>query len=167
MDKTIDIQQEIGNPLDSIEDIMAGHDWSFTRAHDDELFVHVTGARGTYRMTFFWQEEFSAMQLFCEFDLHIPKKRDDMACRALRTINDDLWLGHFDVPQDSRTPIYRHTTLFRGMADSSGADHVADLIEIALAHCERSYPLFNMLASAEELSDDVITLAMTESAGTA
>ena len=99
---------------------MANHDWSFERPTDDELMVQIGARRGTYRMTFLWQEEYSAMQFFCEFDLEIPKERYDMTSKVLRDVNENLWLGHFDVPEDSNVPYFRHTTLFRGMTQTSG-----------------------------------------------
>ncbi|MEC8664831.1 MAG: YbjN domain-containing protein [Pseudomonadota bacterium] len=167
MSEKLDIFSDVSNPLDSVEDVMASHDWTFDRPHPDELFVHVTGKRGQYRMTFLWQENFSAMQFFCEMDLTIPESHKTMAARALMAINQNLWLGHFDIPEDTNTPIFRHTTLFRGMNQTSGADHIADLIEISLAECERHFSVFHMLSSKIHMNDDVLVLAMADSEGEA
>ncbi len=163
----LEIYDDVSNPLDSIEEVMAGHDWSFERPHPDELTVHVTGNFGQYRMTFIWHEEHSAMQFFCEFDLTIPKNRFDMTSKVIRAINENLWLGHFDVPEDSDIPYFRHTTLFRGLTQTSGTDHVADLIEVALAECEKHYGTFHLLAESNTLTDDLLTLALAETDGQA
>ena len=48
--------EEISNPLDSVEDILAGQDWAFSRMNNDELMVDVSGKMGTYRMIFMWQD---------------------------------------------------------------------------------------------------------------
>lgn len=163
----IDLFEDVSNPLDSIEEVMAHHDWSFERPRPDELTVHMTGNRGQYAMTFLWHEDHSAMQFFCELNLTLPKERVAMTNRALRTVNASLWLGHFDVPDDSDIPYFRHTTLFRGMTQTSGTEHIADLIEIALAECEKYYGVFSLLAAPAYLNDDLLTLALTESDGEA
>ncbi len=163
----LDIFSDVSNPLDSIEEVMAHHDWSFERPHDHELMVQISGRYGVYSMTFLWQEEHSAMQFFCEFDLQIPKERYDMTSRVIREMNENLWLGHFDVPDDSRVPYFRHTTLFRGMNHTSGTDHIADLIEVALAECEKNYNVFNMLSSSIFLNDSLLTLALADTDGEA
>ncbi|MCB9991250.1 MAG: YbjN domain-containing protein [Rhodospirillales bacterium] len=162
-----DLYEDVSNPLDSIEEVMAGHDWTFQRPTDDELTVHISGTFGQYTMTFIWHEPHSAMQFFCEFDLSIPTSRFDMTSKVLRGINENLWLGHFDVPEDSNAPYFRHTTLLRGMTQTSGTDHIADLIEVALAECEKYYSVFHLLAESSSLNDDVLTLALAENEGQA
>ncbi len=167
MSDNFDLYTDVSNPLDNIEEVMASHDWSFERPNDDELMVQITGKHGNYRMTFLWQEEYSAMQFFCEFDLEIPAERHDMTSKVIREINENLWLGHFDVPEDSRMPYFRHTTLFRGMNHTSGTDYIADLIEVALAECEKYYSAFNILSSHLYLNDNLLTLALADVDGEA
>jgi len=109
------------------------------------------------------EEEYSAMQFFCEFDLDIPVERYDMTSRILRGINENLRMGHFDVPFDSRMPYFRHTTLFRGMTHTSGAD----LMEIALAECEKNYNIFRMLSGPVFLDESLMALALAGAGGRA
>lgn len=162
-----EIFQDVSNPLDSVEDVLNNQEWIFNRPHADELSVHVNGKLGIYRMTFLWQEEYSAMQFFCEYDIALPKERQDMINRVLRSVNERLWLGHFDVPAGSMAPTFRHTSLFRGWTHSSGAEHIEDLVEIALAECERHHNTFNMLSSSLYLDQDILTLMLTDEAGEA
>lgn len=167
MSESFDPYIDVSNPLDNIEEVMANHDWSFERPSDEELMVHVTGKSGQYRMTFLWQEQYSAMQFFCEFDLTIPTERYDITSKVIRNINENLWLGHFDVPDDTNIPYFRHTTLFRGMTQTSGTDHIADLLEVALAECEKYYSVFEMLSITTYLDDNLITLALADPDGQA
>lgn len=167
MSDNSDIFTDSSNPLDSIEEVMAGYDWTFQRPTADELTVGIAGRCGDYTMTFLWQEEYGAMQFFCELDLDIPPERDDVAGRIIRRINQELWLGHFDIPPGSHRPCLRHTTLFRSLTRCSGTDYVADLIEIALAECEKYYNAFGLLASTSCPGDDILSLALSESAGEA
>lgn len=159
--------EDVSNPLDSIEDMLSGNEWAFNRLADDELTVKVAGKHGEYQLTFIWQDEFSAMQFFCEYDFTVPDARAALTGAALRRINENLWLGHFDVSSRTHAPVFRHTSLFRGNTQSSGADHIEDLVDIALAECERYHNVFSMLAAAADLTDAHLTFALSDSAGEA
>lgn len=162
----MDLLEDISNPLDSVEEVLIGNDWVFDRPNESEIVVHASSQRSQYRMTFVWQEECSAMQFFCEMEEIMPKKRMDMAMRALKTINERLWLGHFDIPDETRTPVFRYTCLFRGN-QSSGIEHVEDMVEIGMSECERFHNVFALLSTAPTLTDDVIALAMADHGGAA
>jgi len=167
MTDTSEIFEDVSNPLDCVEDILGNQEWTFTRHHIDELSVQVKGTLGLYRLTFVWQEDSSALQFFCEYDMQIPSACRDVTARALCAINERLWLGHFDLPASSQTPIFRHTSLFRGWTQTSNADHVEDLVEIALETCERYHNLFSMLSSSVAIDDKVLTLMLADQAGAA
>lgn len=162
-----ELYEEISNPLDCVEDILAGQNWSFSRTNPDELMVDVSGRLGTYRMTLLWQEEYSAMQFFCHYDLVVTEDRRDLLALALARVNSGLWLGHFDIAPDTGVPCFRHTSLFRGQTGSSGADHLQDLMDIALNECERFYPMFHALAEISDLDESQLDLAVADIAGEA
>ncbi len=167
MSESFEIFEDVSNPLDSVEDILQGNEMVFSRPNPDELTVQISGEQSSYKITFLWQEEYSAMQFFCELDIFIPQERRDLMARAMRTINEKLWLGHFDCPDHTSTPCFRHTSLFRGWTHTSGAEHVEDLIDIAIAECERHSAVFSMLASPLPLEDALLSLALTDGAGKA
>ena len=160
--------EDVSNPLDSVEDILSHNDWVFDRPHLDELSVQITGSGGAYRMTFLWQEEFSALQFYCEYDSAIPRGNMPLAAKMLKTINDTLWLGHFAIPEDTRIPCFRHTSLFRGWTHTSGTEHVEDLMEIAVAECDRYGGVFSLLSHAGTVLDEpTMALAARDSVGEA
>jgi hypothetical protein len=163
----LELFEDVSNPLDSIEDVLHTNEWSFNRPHPDELTLRISGKVGQYSLTFLWQEEYTAMQFFCECDIRIPEERQSVANEALRLINDRLWLGHFDISDHAPGPCFRHTSLFRGWTHSSGAEHVEDLVEIALAECERYYSVFSLIASPEAIDKDHLILALADKAGEA
>lgn len=163
----LELFEDVSNPLDSVEDMFRSQDWSFTRSHDEELCVTVAGKRGQYKMTFIWQEEFHAMQFFCEYDFILPDANSSTVNKVLRAINEDLWLGHFDVPVATNAPCFRHTSLFRGWTQSSGAEHVEDLVDIAIAESDRFHSIFRMLAERTHMDDSLIDFIMSDSVGEA
>ncbi len=165
----IDPYGELSNPLDSVEDILAANEWVFNRAADDELSVQVTGRHGgVYDMQFVWQEEYGAMSLTCKMgDVTIADNQIEAAGHAMRKINANLWLGHFDFVEDERVPRFRHTCLFRGMHGASGAEHIEDLVDIALAECERFSAAFDLISRPKQADDQLLSLAMMDTTGEA
>lgn len=165
MSDMVDLFEDVSNPLDGVEEILSANDWVFERMTNDEITVHITGKMGDYTLFFQWQEEFSAMKFSCTFDMHLNDTARRMAATTLSEINAQLWLGHFDFPPGTSTPCFRHTTLFRGMTQTSGVEHIEDLVDIALSECERYYPVFELLAKGADQHGADMTLAMMPSAG--
>lgn len=161
----IDLFEDVSNPLDSVEEILYANQWVFDRMNEDQLTVQITGKMGDYKLLFNWQEEFSAMQFSCQFDLDIHRDAMDLAAKMMTSINSNLWLGHFDIHQGTDIPCFRHTTLFRGMTQTSGAEHIEDLVDIALAECERFYPVFDILSHGIPANNDDLKLASMSVAG--
>ena len=160
-----DIFEDVSNPLDSVEDILHANDWIFDRMAEDELHVQITGKMGEYKLFFHWQEQYSAMQFVCQYDLDVKREAMDMAAKTMTSINSALWLGHFDFREGTEIPCFRHTTLFRGQTQTSGAEHMEDLVDIALAECERYYPVFDILSRGVPANDCEMKLALMTVAG--
>ena len=164
----LDPFQDVSNPLDSVEEVFFNNDWVFERPHEDEISVSVAGDMGVLRMHFVWQEDYSAMQFTCTFeDLTIPEPRLGETAIAISAINSHLWLGHFDLCPNDRTPRFRHTSLFRGATETSGIEQTEDLIDIAVNECERYYSAFSLLSKAEKTDHTHLSLAMMDSIGQA
>jgi len=157
--------EQAGNPLDHVEEILQAHDWVFNRMNDDELMVQVAGKSCNYRLFFIWQEEMNAMQFCCQYDLLINDRNYQTAATALMTMNENLWMGHFDLPKDTGVPSYRHTCLLRGIIDTSGSEHIEDMMDISMAQCERYYPVFYLLSAANDTNDQSLALALMDTAG--
>lgn len=165
----IDPFDELSNPLDSVEDLLNANNWTFNRADEDELRVQVSGRHGgLYDMQFVWQEEYGAMQFTCKMgDIIIDEDKIAGTSEMMRKINANLWLGHFDFLDDERIPRFRHTCLFRGMHGASGAEHIEDLVDIALAECERFFAAFDLISRPKQADDALFSLAMMDVQGDA
>jgi hypothetical protein len=169
----IDLYDEVSNPLDAIEEVMLNNDWTFDRPFMDQLSVTVAGKSTTFNLAFIWQEDFSALQFCCAPDITIHPTKMDEAAKVLNQINSTLWLGHFDVRSESLSendktayvPCFRHTSLFRGMNDTSGLAHMEDLIDIAIAECERYAMTFELFSTLNSQKKTDINLAMMDVAG--
>lgn len=170
----LDLYSDVANPLDSVEEIMVNNDWVYDRQADDELTVQISGSHGEHFLRLLWQEEFSAVQLCCMPDITIAPDKADMAAQTLQAINSGLWLGHFDLQKDKDGPpdgqadfiiCFRQTSLFRGNIENSGLAHMEDVIDIALAECERYYHTLELLTRTQSYEPHTLALAMMETAG--
>jgi hypothetical protein len=157
--------EDVSNPLDSVEEILYANEWVFDRMTEDELTVQVSGKMGEYTLFFHWQESYSAMQFTCQYDLDIHRDAKAAASQTMTDINTNLWLGHFDFRPGTEIPCFRHTTLFRGQTQTSGAEHLEDLVDIALAECERYFPVFDIFSRGLPANDCDLKLALMNVAG--
>jgi hypothetical protein len=154
------------NPLDTLEEIVSANDWNFERASPEEMLAEVAGRWGSYRLFFFWQEEISAMQFSCQFDVKVPEERWSEVARLLALINERMWLGHFDVDAEDATPMFRHTTLLRGVQGAS-VEQLEDLVDIALTECERFFPAFNFVIGEGRTAAEAVSAAILDTVGEA
>ena len=100
--QNVDIFSDVSNPLDSIEDIMVFHDWTFERINEDKLTVMISGRQGHYNLEFIWEEDYSALRLSCRPDIIIHDNKKLEALTVISNINIELWLGHFEIQKDSQ-----------------------------------------------------------------
>ncbi|MAE50560.1 MAG: hypothetical protein CMH27_01990 [Micavibrio sp.] len=167
-DIQFDYLDTVDNPLDRVEDVMNANNWIFSRVNDEELMVQITGKCCGYNLFFIWQEEMNALQFCAQYDFAINDGQISKAASVLMNINEKLWMGHFEIPSDTKIPAFRHTCLYRGMQRTSAAD-LEDLVEIALAQCEKHYAAFYILShandSARDINDNYLSLALMETIG--
>ena len=53
------------NPMDVVERLASGNDWSFERASDDEITILVTGRWTDYQLSYTWMDDIEALHLAC------------------------------------------------------------------------------------------------------
>jgi hypothetical protein len=148
-----DIWDDDCNPLDGIEDVLTSEKFAFHRMNRDELFAEVQGRYGVYRMMFAWDDSAGAMQFCCEYDFSLSESQALNGYKAVAHMNSNLWLGHFDLNPERLQPCFRHTQLFRGES-GSGADHLQDIMAIAVEECDKHFPAFYALTAANDSACD-------------
>ena len=153
------------NPLHGVEEILSAHNWEFNRMNNDELMVQVIGKACEYRLFFIWQEDMNAMQFCCQYDIGINPQNMATAARMLMKLNESLWMGHFDIPSDTKIPSFRQTCLMRGISDGGALDCIEDLVDISMALCERYYAFFHLLSIDAPANDQMLSLALMDTVG--
>lgn len=154
------------HPLDVVEQIIASHEWPFDRQGNDELAVGIAGSWCEFQLWFSWNDERHALQVCCAYDMKVPAQRRPAVHGLLALLNEQLWLGHFDMCSSTGVPMFRHTVIMRdgGTADSGVIEEV---LTIAIGEAERFYPAFQFVVWANKAPGEAMAAALIETAGRA
>ncbi len=154
------------NPVDVIEHVAALEDWIFERCGDDEITVSIVGAWSNYHVSFSWMEDVEALHLACAFDLKVSEPRRAEVGRLLTLVNEQMWLGHFDLWSGEGVVMYRHALLLAGGAEPS-ARQVEAMLTSAIEACDRYYQAFQFVVWAGKPAQEALEGALFETAGRA
>ena len=161
----ISAEQRI-NPLDVVERMASGHDWSFERDGDDEITIVSTGRWTDYQISFTWMDQIEALHIACAFDLKVPSRRQAEMQQLLSLVNEQMWVGHFDLWAKDGLIMFRHALLLAGGVGAAGTQCEA-LLSAALEACERYFPAFQYVLWAGKSAREALDAAMFETAGEA
>ncbi len=154
------------NPVDVIEQIAALHDWSFERTGEDEITVAITGGWCDYHVSFSWMEEREAVHLACAFELKVPATRELEVMRLISAINEQMWIGHFDLWESEGVVMYRQVLLLSGGVEPTAAQ-VERLLLTAVEACERYFQSFQFVVWAGKGAPEALQTVLFETAGQA
>ncbi|MCC6982790.1 MAG: YbjN domain-containing protein [Bauldia sp.] len=154
------------NPVDTIERIAAINDWAFERSGDDEITVSVGGGWCDYHVSFSWMEDLEAIHLACAFDLKVTDARKQEVIRLLSLVNEQMWIGHFDLWGSEGVVMYRQTLLLSGGAEAN-SQQVESLMSTAIESCERYYQAFQFVVWAGKTASEALDSVLFETAGEA
>jgi len=154
------------NPVDVIEHVAALEDWIFERSGDDEITVSIDGRWSNYHVSFSWMEDVEALHLACAFDLKVGEARRAEAMRLLTLVNEQMWLGHFDLWSGEGVVLYRHSLLLAGGAEPT-ARQVEAMLTAAIEACDRYYQAFQFVVWAGKTAQEALEGALFETMGRA
>ncbi len=166
MEGRASIEQAASHPLDVVERIVDGNDWTFDRRNDREMAAQAPGRWCDYNLYFAWNDEVGAMHFTCAFDIRVPDGRRAQVNELLSLANEKLWLGHFNVWDEGGLPMFHHAMPLRGTQGPT-LEQMEDLMDIALAECDRFYPAFQYVIWGGRTAVDAVAAAMIETLGEA
>jgi hypothetical protein len=159
-------EQSRTNPLDVVERIASSNDWSFERAGEDEITLVVTGKWTDYQVSFTWMYDIEAMHLACAFEFKVPERCRAEVSQLISMINEQMWVGHFDLWINDGLVMYRHALVLAGGVTASNRQ-CESLLATALDACERHYPAFQFVVWSGKSAREALDSAMFETAGEA
>ena len=154
------------NPLEVVERVATTHDWSFERAGEDEITILVRGKWSDYQVSFTWMHDIEALHLACAFELKVPERWRPQVQQLISLINEQMWVGHFDLWTQDGIVMYRHALVLAGGVAASSRQ-CESLLGTALDACERYFPAFQFVVWAGKSAREALESAMFETAGEA
>lgn len=154
------------HPLDVVERVAASRDWTFDRAELDEMSVAVRGAQADYQVAFTWIEDVEALHVACAFDLRVPERRRGEILQLVSMINEQLWVGHFDLWAGEGVVMFRHALLLTGGAEPR-REQCEMLMRSAVESCERHYQAFQFVIWAGKPAREALDSVLFETEGEA
>ncbi|MFD1696344.1 YbjN domain-containing protein [Roseibium aestuarii] len=155
-----------GNPVDTIETVASINDWTFERSEDDEITISVGGNWCDYHISFSWMEEVEALHLASAFDLKVTEQRKGEVIKLMALVNEQLWMGHFDLWTQESLVMFRQSLLLAGGAEANPAQ-IEGMLANALDSCERFYQSFQFVVWAGKSAIEALETALFETAGEA
>tara|TARA_R110001599_G_scaffold221823_2_gene420500 strand:+ start:2307 stop:2807 length:501 start_codon:yes stop_codon:yes gene_type:complete len=154
------------NPVDFIEQLAGLNDWVFERSGEDDITITVVGSWCDYHVSFSWMEEVEALHLACAFDAKVSHKHRNEVVRLLALVNEQLWMGHFDLWAEEGVVMFRHALLLSGGAEPT-QQQLEALLSGAVDACERYYQAFQFILWAGKSAPDALAGTLFETVGEA
>jgi hypothetical protein len=160
------IEDSRNNPLDVVENVASTHQWSFERAGDEEITILLGGRWTDYQLSFTWMHGIEALHLACAFDFRVPERRRSEVQLLISLINEQLWVGHFDLWIADGMVMFRHALVLAGGVDAS-KQQCETMLTTAVEACERYFPAFQFVVWAGKSAREALDAAMFETSGQA
>ena len=135
------------NPLEVVERMASGNNWPFERTGEDEIALVVTGRWTNYQVSFTWMNDIEALHLACAFDMRFRNRGCPRCSNLSPLINEQLWIGHFDIWMQNGVVMFRHALVLAGGVTASDRQCEA-VLGSALDSCERYFPAFQFVVWA-------------------
>lgn len=154
------------HPVDIIEHIAGIHDWVFERQDADEISISVKGSWTDYHVSFSWMENLESLHIACAFDLKVPEARRVEVKQLITQINEQLWIGHFDIWSKENMVLFRNAHLMSGGAEVSPSQCEA-LLNSAIESCDQYYQAFQFVVWAGKPAAEALSHVIFETIGEA
>ena len=140
--------------------------WACERAADGEIIASATGSWAQYELRGVWRPEDQVLQFLAFPDIKVAAEKRGAIYEALGLINEQLWLGHFELWSGSGLIVFRHAALV-GEGETMAFEQAEAISEAAIEECERFYPVFQFVMWGGKSPTEAISAALIDTAGEA
>ena len=95
-------------PVDMLLSLFEARGWPCEYVCEDEISGEIQGSWANYTIRGIWRREDHVLQLLCLPDIRVPDDKRSAMFELLALVNEQLWIGHFDVWSSGSVLLYRH-----------------------------------------------------------
>ena len=99
-------------------------------------------------------------------DIKVGTEKRAAIYESIGLINEQLWLGHFEMWSGSGLIVFRHAALV-SEGDGLSFEQAEAIAEAAIEECERFYPVFQFVLWGGKSPSEAIAAALIDTAGEA
>ena len=153
-------------PIEMLASLFEARGWQYEFSGEDEVTADIQGSWAGYQLQAVWRVEDHVLQLLCLPEIRVPADKRAAVHEALALINEQLWLGHFDMWSNGGVVLYRHGLLLgdEGLLSPSQAQLA---VEAAVEECDRFYPVFQFILWGDKTPTEALAAAMVDAMGEA
>ncbi len=164
--REFDREDEDAAPVEMLVQLFEARGWPCDFVSEDEISGEIQGSWANYQIRGIWRSEDRVLQLLCLPDVRIPQTKRREMFELLALVNEQLWLGHFDIWSNGSVLLYRHGMMLGddGLLSLGQAQAV---VEAAVSECDRFYPAFQFVLWGDKSPADALDSALVDPAGEA
>ncbi|MBA17848.1 MAG: hypothetical protein CMN73_16100 [Sphingomonas sp.] len=161
-----DFDRDDAAPIDMLESYFSAHGWQHER-DDDEIVAKVKGSWAPYELRAIWREDDGVLQFLAFPDIRVADDRRAALYETIGLVNEQLWIGHFELWSQSGILLFRHAAMVDGDEATLSLAQAELLVESAIDECERFYPVFQFVLWGGKSPAEAIAAALIETQGEA
>jgi hypothetical protein len=166
--QNLDDDSTSGAPIDVLESWFAAHGWTHERIGDEEIVAGTQGSWGQYELRGVWRDDDAVLQFLALPGVQVTDAQQAAVYETIGLINEQLWIGHFELWASNGTILFRHAVLLDDDDDCGlTLEQAETLIEVAVDELDRFYPVFQFVLWGGKSPRDAIASAMVETRGEA
>lgn len=164
--REFDREDEDAAPVEMLVQLFEARGWPCDFVSEDEISGEIQGSWANYQVRAIWRSEDRVLQLLCLPDVRVPQTKRREMFELLALVNEQLWLGHFDIWSNGGVLLYRHGMMLGddGLLSLAQAQAV---VEAAVNECDRFYPAFQFVLWGDKSPADALASALVDPAGEA
>jgi hypothetical protein len=162
-----EMERETSAPIDMLEHYFNAHGWAYERG-EDEIVANFQGSWAQYELRAIWRDDDHVLQFLALPDIRVATDKRAATYETIGLINEQLWLGHFELWTSSGLVLFRHAALLDSEDGSGMTLQLAEtLVEASIEECERFYPVFQFVLWADKSPQEAIAAALIDTQGEA
>ena len=159
-------RDEDAAPVDMLASLFEARGWPCEYVGDDEISGEIQGSWASYTIRGIWRHEDHVLQLLCLPDIRVPDDKRQAMFELLALVNEQLWIGHFDIWSNGNVLLYRHGFML-GDDGLLSLAQAQTAVEAAIDECDRFYPAFQFVLWGDKAPAEALASAMVDAAGEA